>query len=52
MDKQWKQYVPFACAGAGAAMLAAAAAVCMGLDQGGRLDRAGIAVVLALLADE
>ena len=50
MDKQWKQYVPFACAGAGAAMLAATAAVCMGLDQGGRLDRAGIAVVLALLA--
>ena len=31
-------------------MLAATAAVCMGLDQGGRLDRAGIAVVLALLA--
>ena len=50
MDKQWKQYVPFVCAGAGAAMLAATAAVCMGLDQGGRLDRAGIAVVLALLA--
>ena len=50
MDKQWKQYLPFACAGVGAVMLVVTAAVCMGLDQGGPLDRAGIGVVLAVLA--
>ena len=50
MNQQWKKYLPPVCAGAGGALLALTAAACMALDQGGPLDRAGIAVVLIALA--
>ena len=50
MDQQWKKYLPPVCAGAGGALLVFTAVACMGLDQGGWLDRAGIAAVLIALA--
>ncbi len=50
MDSQWKKYLPSVCAGLGIALLALTAVACVGLDQGGWLDRAGIAVVLVILA--
>lgn len=50
MDQQWKKYLPPVCAGTGGALLVFTAVACMGLDQGGWLDRAGIAAVLIALA--
>lgn len=50
MDQQWKQRTPMLCAALGVVMLAISSAVCMGLEQGGWLDRAGVAFVLVLFA--
>ncbi len=50
MDKRWKTDLVPVCAGLGILMLVASAAVCLMLEQGGWLDRTGIAVVLAVLA--
>ena len=50
MDRTWKKYAPPVCAALGVVLLAFTAAVCMGLERGGRLDRAGVAVSLLALA--
>lgn len=50
MDKQWRKYESFVCAGAGAVMLAAIVGVCTGLERGTAVDRLGVAIMLILLA--
>lgn len=48
MDQQWKQRMPVLCAALGAVMLAICSVVCMHLEQGGWLDRAGVALALVM----
>lgn len=50
MDRQWKQRIPVLCAALGAVMLVICSAVCMKLEQGGWLDRTGVALVLVIFA--
>ncbi len=50
MDKEWKKYLPPACAALGLALELGAAWVCLGLDQGAAADGVRAAGVLALLS--
>lgn len=50
MDQQWKKRMPMLCAVLGIVMLAISAAVCIRLELGGPVDRAGVAVMLILFA--
>lgn len=50
MDRQWEKRMPMLCAVLGVVMLAISSAVCMRLELGGWLDRAGVAVMLILFA--
>lgn len=50
MDKPWKKYAPFLCAGAGGLLLAGTVWACLSLERGGSADRAAVAAVLLLLA--
>lgn len=50
MGKAWKKRAPAFCAALGALSLAFTAAVCMGLERGGPVDRAGVAATELALA--
>ena len=49
MDRAWKKHVPTVCAEMGVLLLGLAVVLCMGLDRGGPLDRAGVAVIILAL---
>ena len=50
MDKPWKKYAPFLCAGAGGLLLAGTVWACLSLERGGRADHVTMAAALLLLA--